>query len=82
MEHATESNANYAQALTGIQFPATRDQLVEKAKANGADEHIISVLSHMPNDGTYNIMPDVFINTKIGKEAVAKAESSKGHKAK
>lgn len=79
MEHATESNAIYAQALHGVSFPATRDQLVAQAKKNGADPHIIDVLQHMPDDDTYNIMPDVFKNTHIGKEAVA-AKGKKGNK--
>lgn len=80
MEHATESNANYAKALEGIKFPATRDDLVKQAKANHADSHIIEVLQRMPNDDTYNIMPDVFKNTKVGKDAVA--QGGKGNKAK
>lgn len=77
MEHATESNANYAKALEGVKFPATRQQLIERAKANKADAHIIEVIQHMPDDDTYNIMPDVFKNTHIGKEAVAKKAQGK-----
>jgi hypothetical protein len=80
MKHASESNANYAQALTGIEFPATRDQLVEQAKKNGADQHIIDVLSAMPDDEPYNIMPDVFMNTREGKDAVAAKEAKGSNK--
>ena len=71
MKHAENSNAIYAKALEGIKFPATRDELVAQAKANNASEHVVSVLQHMPNDDTYNIMPDVFMNTKEGKDKVA-----------
>jgi len=82
MKHAEDSNAIYAQALEGIKFPATRDQLVEQARMNKASDHVIAVLEAMPNDDTYNIMPDVFMNTREGKDKVAAAErdtSSKSH---
>lgn len=80
MKHAEDSNALYAKALEGVKFPATRDQLVEQAKHNGAEQKIIDVLSAMPDDDTYNIMPDVFMNTREGKDKVAAAETgSKKH---
>lgn len=74
MEHATDTNAVYAQALKGVSFPATRDQLVERAKANNAPQYVIEVISKMPDDDTYNTMPDVFVNTRVGKDAVANEE--------
>lgn len=82
MKHAENSNAIYAKALEGIKFPATRDQLVEQAKMNKASDHVISVIQNMPNDDTYNIMPDVFLNTKEGKDKVAAAEMKKPTEAK
>lgn len=75
MEHAQDTNAVYAQALTGIKFPATRDDLVKQAQTNNADKHVIEVLKNMPSDDTYNTMPDVFINTRVGKDKV----ESKNH---
>lgn len=75
MDHADNTNAVFAQALTGIKFPATRDQLIEQAKTNGADTHVMSVLKGMPNDDTYNTMPDVFKNTHIGVESTNKGAS-------
>lgn len=71
MKHADGSNAIYAKALEGIKFPATRDQLVEQATKNGAEDHILAVIKNMPDDGEYRIMPDVFMNTREGKDKVA-----------
>lgn len=71
MKHAEGSNALYAKALEGIKFPASRAQLVEQATKNGAAPDIIEVIKNMPDDGQYQIMPDVFMNTREGKDAVA-----------
>lgn len=80
MRHAEDTNAVYAQALQGIKFPATRDQLVAQAEANHADNHVIDVLKHMPDDDTYNTMPDVFINTREGKNQALHDTVHKGKK--
>lgn len=77
MKHAEGSNAIYAKALEGIKFPATRDQLVEQATKNGAAPNILEVIKNMPNDGEYQIMPDVFMNTREGKDAVAAQQQTK-----
>ncbi len=72
IEHSDSSNAVFAQALTGIKFPATHAQLVEQAKKNNTPEDVMNVIKHMPGaDGsdTYNNMPDVYKNTRAGKEA-------------
>lgn len=74
MKHSQESNAVFGQALQGIKFPATRDELVEQATQNNASEYVLEVLRHMPNDDTYNNMPDVWANTREGKDALAKKE--------
>lgn len=72
IEHSDSSNAVFAQALTGIKFPATQEQLVEQAEKNGTSEDVLNVIRHMPGKGesdTYNNMPDVYKNTRAGKEA-------------
>lgn len=74
MKHSQESNAVFGQALQGIKFPATRDELVERAEQNQASEYVLEVLRHMPNDDTYNNMPDVWANTREGKDALASKE--------
>jgi Protein of unknown function (DUF2795) len=38
--------------LSGVSYPATKDQLVEHARKNGADDQVIEALSGMP-DGEY-----------------------------
>ena len=39
--------------LPGVSYPATKDQLVEQAKSNGASQDVIEALSGMP-DGEYD----------------------------
>jgi uncharacterized protein DUF2795 len=39
--------------LSGVSYPATKDQLVEHARKNGADDDVIKALSAMP-DGEYD----------------------------
>lgn len=77
MKHAEGSNALFAKALEGIKFPATRDQLVEQATKNNAEPSVLEVIKNMPDDGEYKIMPDVFMNTREGKDAVAAQQQTK-----
>jgi len=39
--------------LKGIDYPADRTTIVEKAKSNGADDSIVRTLEHIP-DREYN----------------------------
>jgi hypothetical protein len=39
--------------LSGVSYPATRDQLVEQAKSNGASQDVIEALSGMA-EGEYD----------------------------
>lgn len=52
------SPANVANFLEGIDFPATRDDLVNHAEDNNAPMEVIHVLEDLP-DQTYNNMADV-----------------------
>lgn len=36
--------------LGGVEYPATKDQLVEHAKQQGADEDVLSTLQRLPAD--------------------------------
>ncbi|SFR61711.1 Protein of unknown function [Marinobacter daqiaonensis] len=45
-------------AIAGLEFPASRDELVEQARAHGADPRIIDTLEHIP-EGTYFSSEDV-----------------------
>jgi hypothetical protein len=53
-----ESPANVATYLKGIDYPASKDQLVEYAQKNGAESAVIDVLSNMPEQ-EYGNMADV-----------------------
>ncbi|HLN23937.1 MAG TPA: DUF2795 domain-containing protein [Patescibacteria group bacterium] len=59
MPLASHSTATIAQALSGIDFPANRQDLIEHAKKNNADAEVIQALKDVP-DEQYTSMADVF----------------------
>ena len=52
------SPANVTRHLSGIDFPAGKQDLVKHAQGNGADDEVIDVLNRMP-DREYGNMADV-----------------------
>jgi Protein of unknown function (DUF2795) len=44
----TVSAADLEQAVTGINFPATKNELVNQAKDNKADNKVVKVLEKLP----------------------------------
>lgn len=52
------SPANVAKYLKGTDFPAKRDDLINQAKKNDADEKVIETLEKMP-EKEYGDMSDV-----------------------
>lgn len=53
-----KSPANVAQYLSGIDFPCQKEDLIEHAEQNGAEDEVLEVLNNMPED-EYNNMADV-----------------------
>jgi len=53
-----ESPINVTKYMKGIKLPATRDDLVEHARSQGADDHVIQALEQFP-DEEYGTMADV-----------------------
>jgi hypothetical protein len=50
-------------SLAGVSYPASRDDLVERAKSNGASSDIIDSLSKIPDkqyDGPDQVQKEVF----------------------
>lgn len=43
------SPANVTHHLSGVNFPASKQDLVKKAKANGVDRDILAIIQHMPD---------------------------------
>lgn len=52
-------------ALKGMDFPASKAQLIAKAKQSGAHEDTLNILQNMP-EGTYDQMADVTHNMPRG----------------
>ena len=42
------TGADIESALRGIQFPSIRKDLIERARQNGAEEHVLDRLSELP----------------------------------
>ena len=59
MPLASHSTANVAQSLSGIDFPASKQDLIQHAKKNNAEKEILDVLNQMPEE-KYTSMADVF----------------------
>ena len=54
-----DSNPAEAQKyLSGVNYPASKQQLIEKARSEGADENVISTLEKMSGD-MFNSSSDV-----------------------
>ena len=58
MAQQHRSTANIAQYLRGIDFPCTRDQLVDHCRRNNCPTDVINVLQSLPNR-QFNSMADV-----------------------
>lgn len=52
------SPANIAHHLSGIDFPASKQDLLKHAKEQSADQEVLDVLNQMP-DQKYGSMADV-----------------------
>ena len=58
MARSGHVSANLGRFLKGVDFPAKQTDLVQRAKENGADQHVLEVLSKMPKRD-YRSMADV-----------------------
>jgi hypothetical protein len=52
------SPANVTQHLKGMDFPASKDDLVRHAKDNGADQDVLDSIEQLP-ESRYGTMADV-----------------------
>jgi hypothetical protein len=48
-EMAQASFIEVQKCLSGMDYPASRDDLVEHAKGNGADDHLVDLLRQIPD---------------------------------
>ncbi len=62
VEHVRTTAASVAQALKGIDFPATKNELIEWAHKTRAPQEVIQWLQKMPGRGAYENMADVLHN--------------------
>lgn len=54
-----QSNQNLSQYLNGVSFPSKRDDLLNFARQQNADQTIISQLQNLPADQQFNSLDDV-----------------------
>lgn len=57
--HTNSPTREIAEALQGIDFPATRQVVVDYARKHGAADGVLTQLGHIP-DREYESMADVF----------------------
>lgn len=72
------SAAEVEQYLKGVNFPASKQDLISTARSNGVPENMISILENLPGD-TFNSPVDVM---KAFGEAINRAQKdfwSKGN---
>lgn len=53
------SPSNVAHYLKGVDFPAGKNQLLECARNNGAEQDVVATIEQMPDDQRYESMADV-----------------------
>lgn len=53
-----QSPANVTAHLRGVDFPANRQDLLNQAKNNGAEQDVLEVIKNLP-DNEYRTMADV-----------------------
>lgn len=53
-----QSPANVAFYIKGVEFPATKQDLMRRAKENGAEAEVLDMIGHMP-DNRYETAADV-----------------------
>jgi trehalose-6-phosphatase len=51
--------------LSGMDYPATKDEIVKHAKSRGADDNILDTLERLPDDDNFETPADV--SKAIGK---------------
>ena len=58
---ATPSPVGVQKYLKGVDYPATKDDLISRAKDNGAPDDVVRFLQRLPHDeydGPDNVMKD------------------------
>ena len=53
------SSANATHHLKSVQFPASRDDLLKRARDNGAGQDLLEVLEFFPEDEEFETLADV-----------------------
>lgn len=59
-----------AAALDGVRFPATKDDLVDRARHNDADAHVVTELDRLPARMTFSTTTEVSMRLKESTERV------------
>lgn len=63
-KHSTPNPVQIQKFLSGLDYPAAKQDIVDKAKAEGADRDVLDALEHLP-DQEYN--SPVAVSREVGK---------------
>jgi hypothetical protein len=61
-----QSLVNMTTGLKGAHFPASKEELIERARNNSAGQDVLEALHSLPQDAEFNSLADVL---KVSREA-------------
>lgn len=72
---ASESEQNFEQYLQGVEFPATKDEIVSAAKSNDAPRHLIEHLEGLREGAEYRDIKELSEAEGYEEQATEQRES-------
>ncbi len=72
---ASESEQNVQQYLQGVEFPATKDELVSAAKSNDAPQHLIEHLEGLEDRAEFGDIEELSMAESFEEQATEQRES-------
>ena len=70
-----ESERNFEQYLQGVEFPATKEEIVSAAKSNDAPQHLIEHLEGLSDNSEYSGVEELSVAEGFEEQATEQRES-------
>jgi hypothetical protein len=72
---ASQSEQNFEQYLQGVEFPASKEELVSAAKSNDAPQHLIEHLEGLKDEAQYSNIEELSVAEGYEEQATEQRES-------
>jgi hypothetical protein len=72
---ASQAEQNFEQYLQGVEFPASKEELVSAAKSNDAPQHLIEHLEGLKDGATYSGVEELSVAEGYEEQATEQRES-------